>query len=201
MKSRRIGLLAAAGGLVALLAITPLLAIDAEEGKPDRLEPLYPAPSFTMTDSNGRTFSTDALKGKVWIADFMFTQCPGICPTMSTQMAKLHRLFADYESVHFVSITVDPEYDSLEVLTDYASKFKADTARWHFLRGDMKLVQELSLTGFKLSALSVPADHSARFVLVDQVGNIRGYYDSLSDEDVRLLSEDIADLLKQAPGR
>lgn len=198
MTSRRISLLLAAGALFAALSAAPLFVIDARgKNEPARLEPIYRAPEFTMIDSNGKTFSTEALKGKVWVVDFIFTNCPGICPNMATQMARLHRLFADYDSVHFVSITVDPDNDTEQVLAAYAEKLKADTDRWHFLRGDMKLVQSLSLDGFKLSPLSVPMDHSARFVLVDQAGQIRGYYDSRSDEEIRQLSDDIGELLSK----
>jgi len=197
MASRRIGLLLGVGLVFAALSVLPLFFVDAREAKPERLQPLYPAPSFTMMDSGGKPFSSGALKGKVWVADFMFTSCPGVCPAMATQMARLHRLFADYGDVAFVSITVDPDNDTQDVLAEYAQKLKADTARWHFLRGDMKLVQSLSLEGFKLSALSAPSDHSPRFVLVDRAGQIRGYYDSRSDAEIRTLSNDIAELLKK----
>jgi protein SCO1/2 len=197
MTSRRIGLLLGTGAVFAALSILPLFLVDAREGQVDRMAELDPAPAFTMIDSNGKPFSTSSLQGKVWVVDFIFTSCPGICPGMATQMARLHRLFADYPNVSFVSISVDPERDTEQVLAEYAAKLKADTTRWHFLRGDMKVVQDLSLNGFKLSQLTVPSEHSPRFVLVDQNGTIRGYYDSRSDAEIRKLSDDVAELISK----
>ena len=92
-------------------------------------EVFYDAPEFTLTDQAGEPFSLDDLKGKVWIADFVFTRCTSICPVMTAKMAELRdqlSQFAHGEDVRLVSVSVEPEHDQPAVLAEYAAKFKAD---------------------------------------------------------------------------
>jgi cytochrome oxidase Cu insertion factor (SCO1/SenC/PrrC family) len=181
--------LVAAGG-VAVLATRP-------GGTPDppRMSAL---PDFRLTERSGRPLSLADLRGRPWVADFIFTQCAGACPAMTARMARLRRDLSS--DVRLVSFTVDPAHDTPEVLARYAAAFHADES-WHFLTGPQKDVYDLSVGGFKLAAMEVPAGeqaaggdgpflHSSKFVLVDGEGVIRGYYDSTDEKAMRALVAD-----------
>jgi protein SCO1 len=190
MKSRRLLLIFAMALVLVGLGLSPLLA------KPGETLPILgEAPSFELTDQGGAVFSTASLEGRLWVVDFMFTSCPGICPIMTANMARLQREHASAPDLHFVSITVDPEHDTPEVLAEFAEQYGADTTRWHFLTGDLAVIQDLSYGGFKLGSVDVPSMHSGRFVLVDRGGQIRGYYDGTDDAEIDALSQDLALLL------
>ena len=151
------------------------------------------APSFTLTDQTGRPFTSESLRGKPWVADFIFTSCAGSCPLMSERMAGLqHRLPA---RVLLVSFSVDPKRDTPPVLAEYAKRHGAQPGRWFFLTGTEKEIARIVQQGFKLSYAEgtdprEPVTHSVRFVLVDRSGAIRGYYDSTDPEALRRLEED-----------
>ena len=138
------------------------------------------APEFTLTDSNGQPFASTVLRGKIWIADFIFTSCAGQCPMMTAQMRLLQMRLP--KSVQLVSITVDPERDTPAVLAQYASRQGAQPGRWHFLTGEKAAIQRLTLQGFHLGYAEggpkeEPIVHSVRLILVDRQGEIRGRYD------------------------
>ena len=147
-------------------------------------------PDFSLTERSGKKVTLNDLRGKVWVADFIFTGCAGPCPVMSKRMQTLQaELLRDRkDSVLCVSISVDPVNDTPDVLRDYAETRGADPKRWLFLTGEKKPVRSLVADGFKLAAPKTPEEeeellHSTRFVLVDRKGRIRGYYKCLSDED------------------
>jgi protein SCO1/2 len=147
-----------------------------------------------LTERSGRRASRRDLDGKVWIADFIFTRCLGICPAMSGSMKALQsRLPAD---VRLVSFTVDPAHDTPEVLSDYAARYEADAERWWFLTGTSDQLQQLSVGGFKLAldpssgSATEPITHSSRFVLVDKEGYIRGYYSTDEPDALDRLTAD-----------
>ena len=143
--------------------------------------PVYSAiPDFSLTERSNRIVTRKELEGKIWIADFIFTHCGGICPAMSANMQKLQdRLPKD---VMLVSFSVDPANDTPAVLSEYAKRYNAHPDRWLFLTGDIAHIQRLSVDGFKLAMDPTggtevePIAHSSRFVLVDREGRIRGYY-------------------------
>jgi protein SCO1/2 len=142
------------------------------------------------------------------VADFIFTRCGGACPAMTARMARLRRELPD--DVRFVSFTVDPATDTPEVLARYAANFKADT-RWRFVTGPQKDLYALSTDGFKLAAMEIPPSeqkpgegdgpflHSSKFVLVDRAGEIRGYYDSTDEDDMKDLRADVGRLQAERP--
>lgn len=161
------------------------------------------APEFQFTAQDGKTVSTEDLKGKVWIANFIFTRCAGPCPVMTSHMAELNRqLGTKLKDVELVSITVDPEYDSPSVLKEYGERVGATSERWKFLTGPNDQVQNVIVKGF-LQALSKDGEgapvHSTRFVLVDRDGWIRGFQDGNDPEVVQKLLVDIGDLLRERP--
>lgn len=167
-------------------------------GRPASDIPVYgEVPAFSLTESSGRTLSRDDLLGRPWIADFIFTRCSGTCPVMTSSMSGLHEAFAearDVNELRFVSFTVDPEWDTPEVLRSYAEGVAADPERWLFLTGDRDAIYALSQQGFHLGAGDDVATseimHSTRFVLVDRAGRIRGYYDGTVPEEVAQLAKD-----------
>jgi len=156
-------------GAVAVVAV--LLAACAG---PKPLPVFGQVPQFQLTAQTGQPFNSQALDGHIWVADFIFTACPGPCPMMSSQMRRVQ--FSTAPDVGLVSFTVDPQHDTPPVLAEYAKHFTADPARWHFLTGEPRRLNELGLTAFKLNSVDGSLIHSTRFVLVDGARRIRGYY-------------------------
>lgn len=162
-------------------------------------------PDFALTERNGSAVGLAQLRGKIWIADFIYTTCPDTCPLQTAMMAKLQRQYIDNPAIQFVSFTVDPERDTPQVLTAYADKHQADAARWYFLTGQRDRITRLIQQGFHLAVATVPTEaepngmipHSPRFVLVDKDARIRGYYDSREIEAFARLKNDIDSLLKE----
>jgi protein SCO1/2 len=159
----------------ALLAVPALFLAGCAREQP---LPVYgQVPRFTLTSQTGRQFDSSALAGKVWVADFIFTTCPGPCPRMSSQMHAIANEVRQLPNVRFVSFTVDPDHDTPEVLAAYAKNFHADD-RWYFLTGAQPALHHLDRDVFKLGNVDGSLGHSTRFVLVDQQGRIRGYYET-----------------------
>lgn len=150
-------------------------------------------PAFTLTERNGQAVSADDLKGKVWIASFVFTHCTGPCPSVTGTMARLQAdlKLADEADLRLVTFTVDPDRDDPTQLAKYAENFRAHPDRWLFLTGDEEQIHKLLHDGFGVHAapttnpMPKPGqefDHSTRLVLVDKTGHIRGYYDGYPGE-------------------
>ncbi len=172
-------------------------------------------PAFTLTERSGRSVRAADLRGTIWVANFVFTACPGMCPGLSARMATLQqRLHAQSEEeegsahgVRLISFSVDPEHDTPEVLRDYANRFHADPERWLFVTGARDAVYPLVRDGFRLSVAELPPEaragapepitHSDRFVLVDSEVQIRGYYHGAEAESVGLLLGDIERLQQE----
>jgi len=152
---------------------------------------------FRLTDSLERQFSLEELKGKIWVADFIFTTCGGICPVMTQNMSQIYKSFRDDETVHFVSVSVNPEYDTPAVLAQYSQKYSADPSRWHFLTGPRDLIEHLAVNGFKVGSAEEPIFHSAYFILVDRQARIRQYYEGTQKETIGKIKSDIELLLKE----
>lgn len=161
---------------------------------------LFVAPQFELTDQNGQAFSNEALSGKVWIANFIFTHCTATCPRQTQKLAELQSRIAHWphaDRVRFLSITVDPHRDTPERLLEYANQHKADLDRWTFLTGAREDLWRLSKEGFKLpvaeNALDTnsPITHSSRFALIDAKGRVVNFYDSLKDEAIAQLLTDM----------
>ena len=155
-------------------------------------------PDFEFTDSNGETITRKDMEGKVWVADFIFTTCTMACPIMTGNMNLIHKSFKDDNNVRIISISVYPEYDTPEVLKEYASRYNANTDRWHFLTGPEESVKNIIKTGFKIGDYEDIIFHSEKFALVDVRGNIRGYYSGMETEDMSKLKKDIKRLLRES---
>ena len=154
-------------------------------------------PSFELLDNFGQSFTEEDISGKIWVADLIFTTCAGPCPVMSTKMRSIHKTYLENENIHMVTITVNPDYDSPEVLTEYGKRYDADFNKWHFLTGEYEKIQSLIANGFKMGDIEEIVFHSTRFALIDPNMNVRGYYMGTESEDVKKLIWDIKKLLKE----
>src|SRR5205823_9425224 len=160
-------------------------------------------PEFLLVNQDGQNFGSAQLRGKIWIADFIYTTCPGPCPMISSRMSELQQPL-EKTDVHLVSFTVDPTKDTPEVLRAYAEKLHAQHGRWDFLTGPQPIIYELSRDGFKLAVSDGTGDagipvHSTRMILVDRHGDIRGYYDAAEPDAITKLIADTTHLLREQP--
>ena len=188
-----------ARGLALALLLGPAAAC-ARPAPP--LPVLFTLPPFALTERSGRPLTSEDLRGSVWIADFVFTRCAGVCPQMTGRLSALRGQVP--EAVRFVSFTVDPEYDTPAVLARYAEPLDAGQ-RWLFATGAKADLHRLATEGFKLAAMEMPAGapdegpflHSSKFALVDGRVRVRGYYDSEDEEGLRALRADARRLLEE----
>jgi len=161
-------------------------------------------PDFTLIDQKDKEFGSADLKGSPWIGNFIFTRCTGPCPIMSSHMATLISEFSDQPRIQYVSFSVDPEYDTPTVLSAYAKRYQANPNQWRFLTGETKKVHEIILDGFRLaiqenngqnSPVGEKVIHSLHFVLVDQKGHVRGYYNGYDADARQRLRDNLKELL------
>jgi protein SCO1/2 len=156
---------------------------------------------FRLKSQYNTDITFDTIRGKIVVTDFFFATCRSICPEMSKHMAALQKKFADDDSLIFLSHTVNPMHDSVEVLRAYAEQYGAIRGKWYLLTGNRDSIYYLAKHSYLINALEDEEAeqgflHSELFVLVDPDGHIRGYYDGTSDEEMRRLEKDIV-LLKQ----
>lgn len=169
----------------------------------DRLEALWDIPDFELIDSEGQAVSKSDLAGKIWVADFIFTRCPGPCPRMTRKMLALQRKLRPGDPVLLVSFTVDPAYDTPAVLAKYSAHYGVEQSTWRFLTGDPQTTIALIRDGFFTAVQSSSTDldpssiiHGTHFLLVDAKGTVRGIYDS-QDEILDSLLSDIERLVAE----
>lgn len=152
---------------------------------------------FSLTDQLGRTVTRADFRGRVWIADFIFVQCPGPCPRMTRLMAELQDDLPG--DVRFASFSVDPGRDTPEELKKYADRYGADSARWHFMTGERKEIYKvarellLPVSEDEITENNIP--HSVRFILVDRDGKVHKTYNSEFADDMRQIREDARKLV------
>lgn len=168
--------------VVFLAAIRPTL-----RHVPDPPKVLYQLPAFSLVDQDGEAFTNETMRGRVWVAGFIFTTCPSVCPKITQSMIELQQRYLEHGiDVTLVSFTVDPAKDTPEVLRAYADDVAADQQRWRFVTGDVKAARTLVIEGFKLPAKPEPVKedgtydiiHATRLALVDGDGGVRGFYET-----------------------
>mgnify|MGYP001278732740 FL=1 len=177
------------------LVITYIIKLTSEQ---EPLPVIGSIPEFEFIDSEGQSVNLNTLKGKVWVADFIFTTCTMACPIMTGNMNTIHKKYKKNDDLRLVSISVYPEYDTPEVLKEYASQYNANTDKWHFLTGKEASVKNVIKNGFKIGDYEDIIFHSEKFALVDKNGMIRSYYNGMKTEDMDKLKKDINRLLKQS---
>lgn len=155
---------------------------------------------FEFTTQDNGTKSLNDLKGKFWVADFVFTNCTTVCLPMTSNMSQLQDKMKEEgldEDIELVSFSVDPDYDTPEVLSDYAEEYNADLDNWTFLTGyDFQTIKELSIKSFKNMVQEPPegsdqVTHGTSFFLVDPEGNVVKSYDGVSPESMDEILEDL----------
>jgi|SRR5580658_2000570 protein SCO1/2 len=154
-------------------------------------------PHFELVAQDGQPFHSNVLAGKIWVADFIYTTCPGPCPRMTSQMREVQDAVLKIPDVRLVSFTVDPAQDTPPVLAAYAKTHGASSAIWYFLTGPVPELQTLDRDAFKLGNIDATMQHSTRFVLVDRQGRIRGYYDTSESSAIPKVISDIYALARE----
>lgn len=161
-------------------------------------------PPFSLTDQNGQTITSNLTKGKVYVANFIFTRCTSICPRMSSELTRVQSIFANNPDVLLISHSIDPTYDTPEILKSYANKYGAISGKWYFLTGDEQQIYQLAKKGYFLPTQkdeekTTPDEtftHSEKLILIDKEGHIRGFYDGTDKQDVDRLVLELRVLLE-----
>lgn len=183
---------------VSLFAVRMLLA-----QRLSALPVLVELPAYHLTSEQGQAFGAENLRGKAYVANFVFTSCPSVCPRLTKRMAEVQERTKDLgDALHLVTFSVDPETDTPEVLRGYAQKYGADPKRWVFLTGQLTDIEPVVVKGFKMvmgKKETTPGMfeivHGERFVLVDGKGFVRGFYEATNEGIDKL----IVDARKLAP--
>lgn len=157
---------------------------------------------FRLVNQDSSVVTNETLRGKIYVADFFFTSCRTICPIMKTQMFRVYESIENDPEVLLVSHTIDPEYDTVALLHDYAERLGVKSRKWHFLTGEKDSIYYLAQTSYFATAMEDEAQpdgfiHSGAFLLIDKKGRIRGKYDGTNEEEVNKLLKDIEILKKQ----
>lgn len=180
-------------------------------------------PAFSFTNQEGKTITNKDYEGKVYIVEFFFTTCPTICPRMNKNLVQIQNSFIGFENFGVASFTINPEYDTPEVLKKYAVKYGITNPNWHLMTGNIDTIYDLANKGFNLyTAKDVEVEggfeHSGNFALIDKNGFIRSritesgnpliYYNGIISEEemmddegyleeISMLKEDIKKLLNE----
>lgn len=186
-------------------------------GKPKKV------PSFSFVNQNGQTITNKDYEDKVYVVEFFFTTCPTICPRMNRNLVQIQNTFSDYKDFGVASFTINPDYDTQEVLKLYAEKYGISNPNWHLMTGNKEVIYNLANVGFNIYAGENPGveggfEHSGNFALIDKNGFIRSRKDDFGNpkifykgiiseeekvdddgetQEISMLKEDIAKLLKE----
>ena len=157
-------------------------------------------PPFNLTSQTGEEVSNKTFENSVYVADFFYTKCPNVCPKMSSQLTRVQDAFENDSNVKILSYSIDPEFDTVQVLNDYAAMYGAKEGKWYFATGPKKEIYDLARHGYYVSATTGTGGeedflHSEKFVLVDKDRHIRGYYNGTDPEEVDRLILEIKILL------
>ena len=170
----------------------------------DKYASIHQIPAFSFIDQEGNTISEKTIEGKIVVADFFFTACPGICPRLTKSMGVVQEAFHDNEFVVLLSHSVTPDIDSIPRLKAYAISHHVQSRQWHLLTGDRKEIYAVARRGYfadEETGLKKGPDeflHTENFILVDPHRRIRGVYNGTNPAEVERLIEDIK-ILKHEP--
>lgn len=211
--------IAAVFSIAATVVLSAMVFGEKPEPPTQLMEPM-PAPDFTVTDHSGKTLTRDDMLGRVWVCDFFLTRCNLICPILGKTMADVAEQVSKDDKladVRLVSFSVDPEHDTVEQLKQYrtinagvwdrdiANRRAAIDKHWvHARAEEQDAFWQLVREGFKMDVgpstndPTTPIAHGSKLVLIDKQGNIRGYYDGLTDEQIPALLADIRRLVEES---
>jgi protein SCO1 len=151
---------------------------------------------FSFVDQDSVEITNTVFKDKIYVADFFFTSCRTICPIMKSQMLRVYEVTKDMPDVLLLSHTIDPEYDTVALLHDFAERLEVESNKWHFVTGVKDSIYKIAQTSYFATAMEDKSEpdgfiHSGAFLLIDKLGRIRGKYDGTKEEDVNRLIVDI----------
>lgn len=151
---------------------------------------------FQFVDQDSALVTNETFKDKIYVADFFFTSCRTICPIMKTQMLRVYEATQEMPDVLLLSHTIDPEYDTVALLHDFAERLEVESKRWHFVTGAKDSIYRIAQTSYFATAMEDKTEpdgfiHSGAFLLIDKKGRIRGKYDGTKEEEVNRLIVDI----------
>ncbi|MDA9774657.1 SCO family protein, partial [Saprospiraceae bacterium] len=154
-----------------------------------------------FTNHNGKTVTHNDFADKIYVADFFFTTCPTICPTVMSNMIKIHDKYIDNPNVLLLSHTLDPKRDTIGALKAYANNLEIDAPKWNLVTGDKKIIR-----GFAQDYMNIVVEdneapgginHSGKIILVDKDRRIRAFAEGTDANDVEQLLSDIDVLLAE----
>ena len=157
---------------------------------------------FQFVDQDSALITKETVNGKVYVADFFFTSCRTICPIMKTQMLRVYEVTKNMNDVTIISHTIDPEFDTVALLRDFAVRLGVETSKWHFVTGQKDSIYKIAQTSYFATAMEDKTEpdgfiHSGAFLLIDRMGRIRGKYDGTKETDVNQLIADIKRLRRE----
>jgi protein SCO1 len=157
---------------------------------------------FKFVDQDSATVTNETFRDKIYVADFFFTSCRTICPIMKTQMRRVYDSIQNDPEVLLLSHSIDPEYDTVGLLHDYAERLGVKSSKWHFVTGNKDDIYKIAQTSYFATALEDKSEpdgfiHSGAFLLIDRHKRIRGKYDGTKEEDVNRLMGDIQKLKEE----
>ncbi|MCF6360035.1 MAG: SCO family protein [Cyclobacteriaceae bacterium] len=153
---------------------------------------------FSFIDQDSSLITNSDFDGKIYVSDFFFTSCPSICPLMKVQMLRVYEKYNDNSEVSILSHTIDPDYDNVKVLKDYAERLEVKSNKWHFVTGVKDSIYNIAQTSYYIGVRDDGSfEHSGKFVLVDKQRRIRGVYDGTDEEAVDKLLKDMDILLQE----
>lgn len=159
-------------------------------------------PDFSFVDQDSAVITGKTFDNKIYVADFFFTSCRTICPIMKTQMLRVYDSIKNNSNVLLLSHTIDPEYDTVALLHDFAERLSVKSDKWHFVTGVKDSIYHIAQTGYFATAMEDKSEpdgfiHSGAFLLIDKEKKIRGKYDGTKEEEVNRLLGDIERLEKE----
>jgi protein SCO1/2 len=151
---------------------------------------------FRFVDQDSAWVTNETFRNKIYVADFFFTSCRTICPIMKTQMLRVYEATREMPDVLLLSHSIDPEYDTVALLHDFAARLDVTSNRWHFVTGAKDSIYKIAQTSYYATAMEDKTEpdgfiHSGAFLLIDRLARIRGKYDGTKEEDVNRLIADI----------
>ena len=157
---------------------------------------------FRFVDQDSATITNESFLGKIYVADFFFTTCRTICPIMKTQLVRVYEATRNMPDVLILSHTIDPEYDTVALLRDFARRLGVESKKWHFVTGLRDSIYKIAQTSYFATAMADGTEpdgfiHSGAFLLIDKTRRIRGKYDGTKEEDVNRLIRDIGTLRRE----
>jgi len=184
--------------------ITPELTPEWMSSKEAESKNIHKVADFEFTDQNGQKVNNSGFKGKIYLANFFFTTCPGICPTMTRNLLKVQEHFKNENDVMFISHSVMPSVDSISSLKAYETNFKIDSSKWRLVTGKTSKIYEMARRSYfaeeeaGYNSDSTEFLHTEHVVLVDKKGHIRGIYNGTLPLDMDRIISDINLLKKES---